>query len=762
MKRMSCSRLLIVSNRLPVTAHVAGGSVCLTAAGGGLATGLRPYHEESGGLWIGWPGDVSRLTADQRSDLERQLRQRAIAPVTLSRDHIDRYYHGFANRVLWPLFHYLIDRVPVDAAGWDAYSQANDTFAEAVAREYRPGDTIWVHDYQLMLLPGLLRARLPQARIGFFLHIPFPSSEVYRILPWRRQILTGLLGADLLGFHTFAYLRHFVASLLHVEGVEPDIDRVRLADREVQLGVFPMGVDAEGFAALGRSPEVEARVRDIRRDAGGRQIVLGVDRLDYTKGIPRRLQAVERLLMRAPERRDRVRFIQIAVPSRGEVDSYQRFKRQVEESVGRINGACGTLASNPVHYLHQSVSPIELVALYRAADAMLVTPLRDGMNLVAKEFAASRVDDDGVLVLSEFAGAAAELDGAVTVNPYDVDAVADSLERALTMSPQERQARMKTIRRRVFDYDVNAWAGGFLRRLAATRPDTARPMAERPDRGLATVLTGAQRTQPVRLLLDYDGTLVPIARAPALAAPDEEVLALLADLAATPGLELDLVSGRARSTLDDWFSHLPVALWAEHGFWHRPASGRGWHAAADLAPTWIERIKPIFDQFAATTPGAQVETKSASIAWHYRGAQREFGARQAHELRMLLGDALSNQPLEVIEGRKVIEVRYRGVSKGLVAERVHAETAGECLIAAIGDDRTDEDLFRALPDSSVTVVVGDRPSCARFRVADFQDVRRLLRELVDHAAVLTATAPGARPALRVGPRDVRLKSIDDS
>jgi trehalose 6-phosphate synthase/phosphatase len=418
---MGGPRLLIVSNRLPVVAGVAGGEVQLSAAGGGLATGLRPYHESTGGLWIGWPGDVSRMTLRQRQELERQLRQRAIIAVPLSRHHVERYYNGFANRVLWPLFHYLTDRVSVDPAGWDAYQQANEAFAEAVAREYRHGDTIWVHDYQLMLVPGLLRARLPAARIGFFLHTPFPAAEVYRILPWRRQILAGLLGADLVGFHTFSYLRHFLGSLFEMPNVEPDIDRVRVDGREVHLGVFPMGVDAERFAALASSAEVDTLVHEIQRDSAGRRIVLGIDRLDYTKGIRRRLEAVERLLTRVPERRDQVRFIQVAVPSRDELDAYRRFKRHVEEDVGRINGLCGTPSSNPVTYLHRSVSQAELVALYRAADVMLVTPLRDGMNLVAKEFVASRVDEGGVLILSEFAGAAAELDGAVMVNPYDVD-----------------------------------------------------------------------------------------------------------------------------------------------------------------------------------------------------------------------------------------------------------------------------------------------------------------------------------------------------
>lgn len=323
----------------------------LAPAGGGLA-GLRPWHERSAGLWIGWPGDVSSLTPEQQVDLHRQLNERRIVPVNLSRDQIDRYYHGFCNRVLWPLLHYLIDRVPVDATGWDAYRNVNEAFADAVAREHRSGDAIWVHDYHLMLLPALLRKRLPDARIGFFLHVPFPSSEVFRILPWRREILDGVLGADLVGFHTFAYMRHFVASLLHVEGVEADVDRVRVAGREAKLGVFPMGVDAARFAALAQDPDVLAEAEAIRRDAGGRQIVLGIDRLDYIKGIPRRLAAVERLLARGPSLRDRIRYIQVAVPSRGPVESDQPFKRRVEERVGRINGARGTNGA-PVHYVRR-------------------------------------------------------------------------------------------------------------------------------------------------------------------------------------------------------------------------------------------------------------------------------------------------------------------------------------------------------------------------------------------------------------------------
>jgi trehalose 6-phosphate synthase/phosphatase len=458
-------RLLIVSNRLPVSATVGDGALRLSNADGGLATGLRPWHQSSNGLWIGWPGDAAHFSPTQRAQLDDELQRTGLVPVHLSSDHIDRYYHGFANRVLWPLFHYLIDRVPLNAAGWDAYRAANEAFAAVVVREFRPGDVIWVHDYQLMLLPALLRQRLPNAQIGFFLHIPFPASEVFRVLPWRREILQGVLGADLLGFHTRAYVRYFANALERILGIVAEGDYVSADGRAIRLGSYPMGIDAARFAELAHDPAVRADAAKIRSDAGARQIVLGVDRLDYTKGIPRRLEAIEYLLAQEPDFADSMRFIQVAVPSRGEVDSYQKFKRLVEETVGRINGARSTIRSTPVHYVHRSVSEKQLVALYCAADVMLVTPLRDGMNLVAKEYVAARVNDDGVLVLSEFAGAAVELDSALIVNPYDIEAVAATIKRALTLPPDERRARMTRLRRRVHEYDVHAWAQEFVEHL---------------------------------------------------------------------------------------------------------------------------------------------------------------------------------------------------------------------------------------------------------------------------------------------------------
>src|SRR3954464_3277447 len=438
-------RVLIVANRLPVTVSPTETGVEVQKSTGGLATGLLRPHEQSGGLWIGWSGASDELTPEQQAQLDEQLAGMRLVGVPLTEDQVARYYEGFSNGVLWPLFHYLIDQVPLHVRDWEPYVAVNERFANVVAEHYQPGDLIWVHDYQLLLLPELLRRRLPDARIGFFLHIPFPSEELFRALPERDRLLQGLLGADLVGFHTPSYLRHFATSLTQILGLTVEIDRVQVTDREVRLGVFPMGIDAETFTALANDPAVQAEAESLRGD-GTVKLLVGVDRLDYTKGIPRRLLSYEKMLQTHPDLRERVRLVQVAVPSRTGVEAYQEFRSLVDGLVGRINGDFGTPRWVPVHYIFRSLSEPELVALYRAADVMLVTPLRDGMNLVAKEFLASRTDGDGVLVLSEFAGAAWELPEALQVNPYDVEGAAEVYYRALTMSPEERRARLVPLR----------------------------------------------------------------------------------------------------------------------------------------------------------------------------------------------------------------------------------------------------------------------------------------------------------------------------
>jgi len=478
------SRLLIVSNRLPVTLASDDGEPQVVPSVGGLATGLRGPHARTGGVWIGWPGHPEPADPRQRAEFAELLATHGTAPVWLSSAEVTQFYEGVSNGVLWPLFHYLLDQLPLRVEHWATYEAVNVRFADVVAAHYRPGDRVWVHDYQLMRLPALLRARVPGARIGFFLHIPFPSVEVFATLPAREAVLRGLLGADVVGFHTVGYASHFAASVERLLGArvacaDPEHLTVELDGRRVQVGVFPMGVDAAAFEARAAGPAVDAELAALAGPPGRRAgdaaddvaLFVGIDRLDYTKGIPRRLLAFEQLLTRHPELRERVRLVQVAVPSRTAVPAYQDFRQQVDALVGRINGAFGTARWSPVHYLYRSLGDAQLLALYRAARVLLVTPVRDGMNLVAKEFVACRADEDGVLVLSEFVGAAAELSDALCVNPYDVDGSAEAYYRALTMPREERRRRMRAMRARVMSFDVHAWADAYLAALGEAQGD---------------------------------------------------------------------------------------------------------------------------------------------------------------------------------------------------------------------------------------------------------------------------------------------------
>ncbi|OJT16360.1 bifunctional alpha,alpha-trehalose-phosphate synthase (UDP-forming)/trehalose-phosphatase [Archangium sp. Cb G35] len=720
------SRLLLVSNRLPVTVKSDKDGVSVVRSAGGLATGLRGPHERSGGVWIGWPGDVSRLTPPQRASVEAQLTELRCVPIHLSASEVGRFYEGYSNQVLWPLCHYFLDRIPRQDRDWDVYRKVNERFADLVARQYQPGDTIWVHDYQLMLVPALLRARLPQARIGYFHHIPFPSSEIFRSLPHRVELVRGLLGADLIGFHTHTYVRHFASTLMRLLGLETVVDRVEHEGREVRLGAFPMGIDAQAFENLANDPGVLDEVRVHREKSPGQRLVLGVDRLDYTKGIPRRLLAVQRLLEREPAWRGRLRFIQVAVPSRTGVADYAAYREKVDELVGRINGLYGGVHNVPVHYLYRSFNEKQLAALYRAADVMLVTPIRDGMNLVAKEFCAARPDEDGVLVLSEFAGAADELGDAMIVNPYDVESMVDALEMALEMPQEERRTRMRTLRARVKEYDVHWWVRSFLETLEST--PVAPPRVE--PAGAEVALERMRQAERLLLLIDYDGTLVPFAPRPELAAPDVALLDLLQRLATRPDTQVHIVSGRTKETLEAWLGALPVGLHAEHGLWSRSAPGQEWKALDGVPTDWKALVRPVLEAFAARVPGALVEEKSASLAWHYRQVDRVFGARQAMELRLHLGEVFAHGPLEVLPGDKVVEVRARGVNKGRVVGTITEGMAPGTLVVALGDDRTDEDLFAALPEGSLAIHAGGKKTRARYRVDGPTEVRQLLAALL--------------------------------
>jgi trehalose 6-phosphate synthase/phosphatase len=463
-------RLITVSNRLPVTVSTESGRAIVKQSVGGLATGLSRLHASDRGLWIGWPGSLADVSADQRPEILHQLAALHAAPVALTPQEVTVFYEDISNAVLWPVLHDRIDRLPLHIDGWDVYEAVNERYADAVAERWSPGDVVWVHDYQLLRVPFLLRRRIPEARIGFFLHVPFPNPEIFFTLPVRRWLMEGMLGADLIGFHTRRYRGHFTGALRRLFGIATDASTRAFTyeGRSVSLGVFPMSIDAVEFAERATQPEVATRARELKQS--GARLLVGIDRLDYSKGIERRFLAFQQLLARHPEWRERIRLVQVAVPSRGQVKAYQRLRKEIEALVGRINGEFGTPSWTPIHYIHRSVTPTTLIALYCAADVMLVTPVRDGMNLVAKEFVACRGDEDGVLILSEFAGAVDELEDACIVNPYDVDGIAETIHSALTMDESSRRERMRRLRAQVFGHDVYRWAEEFLAALGESRP----------------------------------------------------------------------------------------------------------------------------------------------------------------------------------------------------------------------------------------------------------------------------------------------------
>ncbi|RPF49411.1 trehalose 6-phosphate synthase/phosphatase [Thermodesulfitimonas autotrophica] len=722
-------RLLIVSNRLPVTVLQKKGGYRFFPSIGGLATGLKSLQRSWESLWIGWPGEI------QDEEARAELRARLLTefnchPVFLSPADVEKYYGGFSNRTIWPLFHYFPVYTVYDESYWEAYERVNRLFCREILRVARPDDTIWVHDYHLMLLPKMLREKLPDAAIGFFLHIPFPSFELFRLLPWRRDILEGLLGADLVGFHTYDYARHFLSSVLHILGYDHKLGEIITREHAAKVDSFPMGIDYERFSGATALPAVRREIRLLRQQLGDTKVVLSIDRLDYTKGIPQRLEAFSLFLKKYPEWRGKVTLLLVTAPSRVSLDQYRLLRRQVDELVGRINGEYGSVGWTPIRYLNRTLTFHPLAAMYAVADVALVTPLRDGMNLIAKEYIATRRDGKGVLIISEMAGAASELGEALVINPNNKAEVAEALHLALQMPEEEQVARNRVMQERLKRWNVACWAEKFMEKLAEVK--------ERQEAFLVKRLRQANKERLVRdyasakrrlLLLDYDGTLTGFFGRPEEARPGNEILELLARMAAVPGNEVVLISGRDKETLEDWFGDLGIGLIAEHGVWIKEQE-KDWEMIEPLTNEWKEAIRPVLELYVDRTPGAFIEEKGFALVFHYRKAEPELGALRARELVNHLLNLTANLHLQVLEGNKVVEVKNAGINKGRAALRWIGRAAWDFILAA-GDDRTDEDLFAVLPETAYSLKVGLTPSRARFNLPSPKEVLSLLEKLVD-------------------------------
>jgi trehalose 6-phosphate synthase/phosphatase len=735
---MSDSRLVVVSNRLPLTLRRTPRGWAAEPSSGGLVTALGPVVRQTGGIWLGWPGEgPDRADPGREEALETWEAEHGFVAVDLPRILASRFYQGYPNQALWPLFHQFPSRLEYSPESWAAYVEANERFRDAVVQRLRPGDLVWVHDYHLMLLPRMLRDAVPDVAVGFFLHIPFPSSEVFHILPRREELLQGVLGADYVAFQTHRHLSHFRSSVLRLLGLPSQMDRVSVDGRGVRLDALPIGIAPESFVGLLESdPEVRAARERLRRRFEGRRILLAVDRLDYTKGLPERLGAYRRLLTRAPALREKVVLVQIAVPSRERIGRYRELRDEVNRLVGEINGQFGTPDWTPVVYIRRSVARADLVALYAASDVGWVTPLRDGMNLVSKEYVACQKGGEGVLVLSEFAGAAAEMGEAVMVNPYDEEETAVALERALALPAEERRERMAALHHRVTRNNAFAWAERFLAGLRGAAGSRLPAPAGEPERLPVEAVTSTFRAcRHGLILLGYDGTLVPLFARPSQATPPAQLAPLLFRLGAGRH-RVAIVSGRPRNDLERWFGRTS-ALWlaAEHGALLKPPGASEWSVLRPLPPPdWKERVRPVLEHFTDRTPGSFIEEKEHSLVFHFRMADHEFGEWLANELVANLGDLLAESELHAVRGRASVEVKFTWASKGEVVRHLEAAGPAPDFHLALGDDRTDEDLFAVMGPEAWTIHVGEGPSQARYPLRSPSDVQHLLAALADAGA----------------------------
>jgi trehalose 6-phosphate synthase/phosphatase len=738
--------LVIASNRLPIRLAISGDEVEVSRSSGGLAVALQAVRGDA--RWVGWPGTVVPPELERR--VSQRLAKDNLSPVLLSADEEEDFYGKVCNDTLWPLFHYFADRLRITPEAWQRYVEVNERFADTIVAHVEPQSRVWIHDFHLMLVPAMLRQREPRLSIGFFLHTPFPSSEVYRLLPAREQLLRGVLGADYVSFQIGDYARHFRSSCLRILGIDSEPDWLEIDARRVGIGVDPIGIDVEGFRTTLGDPETARLLAQFEQQYEGRRLVLGVERLDYTKGIPQKLQAFARFLEEDPARARTTTMIQVLVPSRLESPEYRAQRDEIELLIARINGRFGQPGSTPVEYIHRDISKPALVALYRRADVMMITALRDGMNLVAHEFVLCQSEPGlpsrwrGALLLSELAGAAQVLPGALLVNPWDVDGVVERLGTALGLTARERQRRLETMSKRVETLDTRRWAEGFLTRLGRySRRDrrTKRPptvddaIQERIGRRFARA---RQRT----VLLDYDGTLREFEIHPDLAQPTPEIRALLRSLAAVPDTDVHIISGRRRRHLEQWLGRLPIHLCAEHGYLAR-APGGEWRTLLDLDLSWLRPIERLLRRVAADVPGAHVERKSCSVAWHYRQAEPEYGSWRARELLNDLHMHLAGAPAEILAGHQVVEVRALGVDKGVYVKSLFPDgKEATHFVLGLGDDRTDHDLLDALPSGSVAGHIGGLLPSRRkvdgrredIHIVGPGEVRAFLRGLVESAS----------------------------
>ncbi|BBD44577.1 MAG: bifunctional alpha,alpha-trehalose-phosphate synthase (UDP-forming)/trehalose-phosphatase [Petrimonas sp.] len=706
-------KILIIANRLPVKIERTEDSFVVKRSEGGLATGLGSLETDAEMHWVGWPG-VHVDDENEKQEITEKLNELNYHPVFLSGEQIENYYEGYSNSTIWPLCHYFFAYIQYKAEYWEAYRQVNTLFCEEALPFIEDDDIVWIQDYQLMLLPKKIRDKKPKVNIGYFHHIPFPSYELFRVLPEREQVLEGLLGADLIGFHTHDYMRHFISAIYRVLDLNCNLDEISLKDRIVHVDAFPMGINYEQYHRAPSLPEVKKISKRLIEELGNQTIVLSVDRLDYSKGILHRLNGFANFLENHPEYHKKVSLAMIVVPSRDAVDRYADLKTRIDQYIGKINGMYSTLGWTPVYYFYQSFPFNELVALYDIADIAMVTPLRDGMNLVAKEYLATKRGKPGVLILSEMAGAAIELTDAIIINPNDTQEIEAAILQALTMPKKEQRIRLNNMQKRISTQTVKKWANDFVKELLYISKQNNEIFQKIVGkRQLSQIKKEYDQAYTRLILLDYDGTLSPFVKNPEDAVPSKELLNLLKKMTADKKNKVVINSGRNRQVLDKWFKGIDLDFAAEHGAFFK--ENHKWHKNVQEKITWDDEILRIIEHTIDKTPRSRMEIKDSSLVWHYRNVDVWLAElRQKQLINALMGPA-SRLNLQIVPGNKIVEIKSPDFNKGSEVKRLLGKNNYD-FILAIGDDTTDEDMFHALPPGGVSIKVGHFSPAAKYRI----------------------------------------------
>ncbi len=717
-------KIINISNRLPISLQK-DNKPAIKISSGGLVSAVQSLSGSKSALhWVG----VADFTIDEwLSICPSYSGDFILHPVFIDENLYKLYYNGFSNSVLWPLFHYFPSFVEYKKNEFEAYLGVNRLLAHKIKDIIEPDDIVWIHDYHMIPLVTYLRDLFPEIKIGFFLHVPFPSYELIRILPKNcRDILAGsLLGADLIGFHTYDYVQHFVTTVQMITGIQHKNFKLNYNGRKIHIDAFPISIDFEKFNNAYNKPEVFAERTKIKKLYAGKKILFSVDRLDYTKGIKYRLQGYAHFLENNPGWMEKIVFILIAVPSRDNIAKYEERKEIIEKLIAHINGKYGNYRWAPIVYQYGSVNFDQLSGLYTSCDVALISPIRDGMNLVAKEFIASRQDKRGVLLLSDMTGAAKELTESLLFNPLDEEEICIKITHALKMTDQEQEIRMDRMQKQIKRNNVFNWSNNFIEKMKSISHNSSTPI-DFDETGRRSMLNKYTQAEKCLIILDYDGTIKPLQPSPEMAAPDDQLYELLAELTHNTKNTVCIISGRDKKTLETWFNNTKATLVAEHGIF---AKTDRWNKLVIDNVPWKAEVQKIMNKFSENCANTFVEEKSASLCWHYRMAAPEASLAQSRELINLLSDFLISSNANILDGHKVVEVKPVQASKGNALKMLFDFQQYDCCIC-IGDDKTDEDMFEVINEcGGYTIKVSEGHTFAKHRFNDVPEVLSFLHEL---------------------------------